>query len=296
MTRVLPLEFILSTLLLLTQSSYFVLADSNSPFDCRLSVANHKFDLTKLAGEHVVNRTRESPPTKFIDSVKLDLCADLKLVDSVPKGDQCPSGTRVCLVQSNLKENENERVTAVIPISQTAKLNATYSFNPTPKHLSLLLHGDDYPSPLTNGPIPQSLNLTIICDPGVTDIQPPKFIAYDGSKLDLEWSASAGCPFQDDGENKDGEKPKDDDKSPGKDKDVGRGLGFYFVVLLLAFAAYFGIGAYYNYSTYGARGYDLIPHRDFWKEVPYMLSDVVSHLCSGVRSRRATSRGGYISV
>lgn len=29
--------------------------------------------------------------------------------------------------------------------------------------------------------------------------------------------------------------------------------------LFLSFAAYFGLGAYYNYSTYGARGYDLIP-------------------------------------
>lgn len=29
--------------------------------------------------------------------------------------------------------------------------------------------------------------------------------------------------------------------------------------LFLAFMAYFGLGAYYNYATYGARGLDLIP-------------------------------------
>jgi len=29
--------------------------------------------------------------------------------------------------------------------------------------------------------------------------------------------------------------------------------------ILLVFVAYFGLGAYYNYSTYGARGIDLIP-------------------------------------
>ncbi|KAF9049769.1 autophagy-related protein 27 [Panaeolus papilionaceus] len=294
-TRVLPLEFIVSTLLLLTQTNSLVLEDK--PFDCHLIIGRNTFDLTQLAGEHVVNRTRETPPTIFVDSVKINLCADLKQVDSAPKEDQCVSGTRVCLVQSNLKPNESERVTAVIPIAQTEKLNPTYDFNPSPKHLSLLLHGGDYPSPLTNGPTAQSLNLTVICDPGVADVQPPKFIAYDGSRLDLEWSTSAGCPF-DDGDKKGDEKPDGDDKTPekDKDKDVGRGLGFFFIVILLAFAAYFGLGAYYNYSTYGARGYDLIPHRDFWKEVPYMLSDVVSHLCSGVRSRRTTSRGGYISV
>lgn len=82
--------------------------------------------------------------------------------------------------------------------------------------------------------------------------------------------------------------------------------------ILLAFIAYFGLGAYYNYSTYGARGMDLIPyvyafwltgdiseylsrHRDFWQEVPYMLKDVISHLCTSVHPRRS-SRGGYVAV
>jgi hypothetical protein len=32
-----------------------------------------------------------------------------------------------------------------------------------------------------------------------------------------------------------------------------------FYSLLLAFGGYFALGAYYNYSTYGARGVDLIP-------------------------------------
>lgn len=66
--------------------------------------------------------------------------------------------------------------------------------------------------------------------------------------------------------------------------------------ILLAFASYFGIGAYYNYSTYGATGMDLIPHRDFWREVPYMLRDVFDHLCTSVKPRSSGSRGGYIAV
>lgn len=37
-------------------------------------------------------------------------------------------------------------------------------------------------------------------------------------------------------------------------------------------------------------------HRDFWREVPYMFQDVISHLCSTVRPRQSSSRGGYISV
>jgi autophagy-related protein 27 len=81
--------------------------------------------------------------------------------------------------------------------------------------------------------------------------------------------------------------------------------------------SYFALGAYYNYSTYGATGLDMMPwvplyyllgfplqailtpasprHRDFWREVPYMLRDVVNHLCASFRPRHS-SRGGYIVV
>ena len=37
--------------------------------------------------------------------------------------------------------------------------------------------------------------------------------------------------------------------------------------LLLAFIAYFVLGAYYNYSTYGATGADLIP----FVSLPFLL-------------------------
>ena len=37
-------------------------------------------------------------------------------------------------------------------------------------------------------------------------------------------------------------------------------------------------------------------HRDFWREVPYMLRDLVSHICSAVRPRHSSSRSGYIAV
>lgn len=37
----------------------------------------------------------------------------------------------------------------------------------------------------------------------------------------------------------------------------------YPTSLFLALVAYFGLGAYYNYSTYGATGKDLIPYVTF---------------------------------
>jgi len=173
-------------------------------------------------------------------------------------------------------------------MAQSSTLDPLYSASLAPKYLSVLFHGARYP---LNTSGPQVFNLTIFCDP--QDTSEPKFIAYDGSRLDVEWSAPAGCPFKETDDNKDEETPPKDDT----DKEiVGSGIGWFFLVILLSFVAYLGLGAYYNYSTYGATGFDLIPHRDFWKEVPFMLSDVISHLCSNVRPRRTSSRGGYISV
>ncbi|PPQ67281.1 hypothetical protein CVT25_005865 [Psilocybe cyanescens] len=277
-------------LYLLLDATSVLAADSETPFDCHLTVDNTKFDLTSLAGVHTVNRTRDTPPTKTVDSLRFDLCAELKPQEGLSEHDQCPSGTRACLTKVNQKTDDQDRIVAVIPVAQSANLDPISTASLSPKYLSLILHGAEYPAPPFSTPIRQILNLTLLCDP--QDISEPKFIAYNGSRLDLEWSAPAGCPFKEE----EGDKGGDNNDETGEKENVGSGIGWFFLVILLAFVAYFGLGAYYNYSTYGSRGLDLIPHRDFWKEVPYMLSDVVSHLCSNVRPRRTSSRGGYVAV
>ncbi|TFK44723.1 autophagy-related protein 27 [Crucibulum laeve] len=283
-----------NTVLLLLLSILFLVvrADEDTPFDCHITVDDYKFDLTRLARPYVLNRTRDTPPTTTIDYLTFDLCAELKQQEGVSEQDQCPKGTRACLIKTNKRPGEDEHVIAVIPIAQTSKLQPQYSaVSSPPKHLSLQLHGAEYPNPVNSTSTPQTLNVTLFCDPEATS--GPKFVSYDFARLDIEWNTPAGCPFKEEGSPPD-DAPKDDDSK--QEESVGSGVGWFFLVILLAFAAYFGLGAYYNYSTYGARGADLIPHRDFWKEVPYMLSDVLSHLCSTVRPRRTANRGGYISV
>lgn len=146
----------------------------------------------------------------------------------------------------------------------------------------MILHGSDYPHPSNSTLTPQSLNLALSCDP--SEVSEPKFISYDGAELKLEWSAPAGCSFAADDDHKGDDKTpdsggdKDKDKDSSTEENVGSGIGWFFLAyvwlpfdikppysfcclyrLLLSFAAYFGLGAYYNYSTYGARGADLIP-------------------------------------
>ena len=147
---------------------------------------------------------------------------------------------------------------------------------PAPKFVSIFLNGPDYPSPTTSLSKPQSVNLTVICHP--VETSDPKFVSYDGSRLEVEWTDSAGCPFEEEGGNKDDDN-KEEEKSPDHES-IGSGLGWFCLAcviyssfekaspgssftlnnsIFLCLAAYFGLGAYYNYSTYGARGADLIP-------------------------------------
>ena len=62
--------------------------DGNNPFDCRVRTNDLTYDLTPLQGEHIVSRTRETPPSDWIDSVRFDLCADLKPQDGIAASDQ----------------------------------------------------------------------------------------------------------------------------------------------------------------------------------------------------------------
>ncbi|KIP10926.1 hypothetical protein PHLGIDRAFT_125243 [Phlebiopsis gigantea 11061_1 CR5-6] len=263
-------------------------------FDCKITSGEYGWDLTSLKGEHTLSQERETPPTKFRDDVTFNLCEDLTRKDGVADRDQCEAGTRACLTQTNIKESENERITAVIPL---ARSSVEHEVLPAPnKGIRLTFSGPSYPDPVTSVQTPQSLKVDIFCKPGADEPEDPEFKSYDGKELRIEWNAPAGCGFgASDPEHPPPGKVPDTDKGK-KESSVGSGLGWFFLLFLLALAAYFGLGAYYNYSTYGASGMDLIPHRDFWREVPYMLRDVVSHLCSAVRPRSTSSRGGYIAV
>jgi len=229
----------------------------------------------------------------MVDSLRFNLCADLEPLKDVAEKEQCPKGTRACLTIVNQKSDapDQDRIISVIPLVQATSEHTEVASLSDPKYVSILFNGPVYPPSSDSDQSTQSLNVKITCN--LDSTSDPKFVSYNGSLLNLEWSAPAGCsapgspgpPKDDNGGNDDG----------SKEENVGSGVGWFFLVILLAFAAYFGLGAYYNYSTYGARGLDLIPHRDFWQDVPYMLRDVVSHLCSSVRPRRS-SRGGYVAV
>ncbi len=80
----------LLVLSLLTYDSQLTLAYAQSGFDCRISLdgGKRKYDLTSLAGEHTLARTRDTPPSQVVDELRFDLCKDLDMKQGVEDGDQ----------------------------------------------------------------------------------------------------------------------------------------------------------------------------------------------------------------
>lgn len=115
----------------------------------------------------------------------------------------------------------------------------------------------------------------------------PTVDEYDSEAgiLYLSWTTFAACPASNEGGSDNSPPPKQDDESPPAGEDDGKsardpvatGMGFFgwFITLLfLGFAAYFVLGAYHNRTKYGATGWDMVPHRDVWRDLPYVVSDL----------------------
>jgi len=112
-----------------------------------------------------------------------------------------------------------------------------------------------------------------------------KFIKYDDGGdtgvLRLEWRTKYAC-----------EGKKDED-----DKARSDSWGFFtwfIIVAFLAIAAYLIFGSWLNYNRYGARGWDLLPHGDTIRDVPYIMKDWTRKVVTTVQG--GGSRGGYSAV
>ena len=64
--------------------------------------------------------------------------------------------------------------------------------------------------------------------------------------------------------------------------------------LFLGIASYLIFGSWLNYNRYGARGWDLLPHGDTIRDVPYLFKDWIRKVVSTVQG--GGSRGGYSAV
>jgi hypothetical protein len=57
----------------------------------------------------------------------------------------------------------------------------------------------------------------------------------------------------------------------------GGGLGYHsstiLIIIFLVFAAYFGLGTFYNIKTQNLSGKEAIPNIDFWRTFPELVQE-----------------------
>ncbi|EEP82212.1 predicted protein [Uncinocarpus reesii 1704] len=73
--------------------------------------------------------------------------------------------------------------------------------------------------------------------------------------------------------------------------------GFFtwlIILLFLCIAAYLIFGSWLNYNRYGARGWDLLPHGDTIRDIPYLMKDWGKKVINTLQG--PGSRGGYSAV
>lgn len=64
--------------------------------------------------------------------------------------------------------------------------------------------------------------------------------------------------------------------------------------VFLGVAAYLIFGSWINYNRYSARGWDLVPHSETLRDLPYLFKDWMRRVVSTVQG--GGSRGGYSAV
>ncbi|KAF9147462.1 hypothetical protein BG015_010910, partial [Linnemannia schmuckeri] len=125
----------------------------------------------------------------------------------------------------------------------------------------------------------QSTVITFICDTSATDDNlAPTLTGYQNGIASFQWKHKSACAVH--------------TQLPVQESMSGFSV---FLTVFFSFAfIYLALGAVYNHQVYGAKGLDLLPHKDFWRDFPSLVVDVVHHVWDSVTGR--ARGGGYVSV
>lgn len=112
-----------------------------------------------------------------------------------------------------------------------------------------------------------------------------QFISYkeegDIGVLRLDWKTKYAC--------------EDAKQPPAKNKKGSWGFFTWFLIIaFLLIASYIIFGSWLNYNRYGARGWDLVPHGDTIRDIPYIVKDWTSGVAGTMGNN--SNRGGYSAV
>ena len=213
------------------------------------------------------------PAARLQNRYALSLCDALPDPPASAPDDDCPHGTRLCMRAFSTRHGYDDRLLSVVPVAGELDGGSGSGLNPRAEEKDGSKPDERWVFEMGGGRyngVDQKARIDMVCDAGARETA-PTVDEYDaaGGILYLSWRTFAACPASSDapppdppagGGDGEGDKDKEGDRDEPDRDPVGhsRGLGFFgwfFTLLFVALLAYFGLGAYHNYSTYGATGW-----------------------------------------
>lgn len=302
-------------------------------FDCNhIRVDEQSFNLEKLGGPKTVHHAVWASPSIENTTFTIDICNPLKKDKEAKKNKDCPLGTRVCGKVYDKPEDGDEILTKIIPIAgeytttngrkldpKFTRLKDSASNSDDKEGIVMELHGGKYPN--NKDGTPQKAIVEFLCDkektgnegfkdasaladpslytamerradddddaPDIPDQDKGKSLQFKSYKKEgdnmvvrMQWKTKFACEGMAD---------------KGGSSSGGWGFFTWFIIILfLLAAAYIIFGSWLNYNRYGARGWDLIPHGDTIRDIPYIVKDWGTGMAD--RLKGGDTRGGYSAV
>lgn len=302
------------------------LAAAVGNLDCsHIVVDKVSWDLSKLGGPKSVLNSEDKTASFRNTTYTIDLCKPLKRVsfDKIPAAEQCPGGTWVCGIERVInKQDKQDTFVEATPIAGNLKdfgggsldakwlrLQSSKSKADSEKEgLRLTIGGGFRTDPETKVKRLQQAVVEFICDEnlkGDENLWDPEDKYDDGKSKRAESgnSSLSYLGYDNKGENEDvlflEWRTRYACEGSKKEQDALKGehWGFFTWFIIIAFlstATYLIFGSWLNYNRYGARGWDLLPHGDTIRDVPYLAKDWSRRVLNTMQG--GGSRGGYAAV
>ncbi|BAE56157.1 putative autophagy protein Atg27 [Aspergillus flavus] len=303
-----------------------------SGFDCaHINVDGYKYDLSELGGVHSLYNVEKTEEHVVNTTYVLNICNILKGA-SIKGHLKCGTSKNICGFQYKYPVDGSEETSRAFPIvglehlghgSKDPEITRLKKLDPDEEGLLVKLSGGNYVDDEGKQKDAGAV-LEFQCDPERSGLEGLKTTdESDGEKKEAERRRAEG------GDDK--EQPPDEEKdrshslqfkSFGKADDDSYVLklnwrtkyacdhyleekkgdssshwGFFtwlIIILFLCIAAYLIFGSWLNYNRYGARGWDLLPHGDTIRDIPYIFQDWLRRVVNTLQG--SGSRGGYSAV
>ncbi|OJJ87702.1 autophagy-related protein 27 [Aspergillus glaucus CBS 516.65] len=276
-------------------------------FDCaHINADGIKYDLSPLGGVHSLYHIKETEDYVVNTTYVLNICNILK--GAAIRGNlKCGTSKNICGFEYRDAVDGSDSETKAFPIvgldhlghgAKDPEITRLKQLDPDREGLSVRLGGGQY---LDDEKAKKDAGAVIEfqCDPtrsGLEGISTEEDTAEEeqlrakenGDETDnesyvlkLDWKTRYAC----------------DDYLSSKKGGSSNHWGFFtwfIVILFLCISAYLIFGSWLNYNRYGARGWDLLPHGDSIRDVPYILQDWFRRVVNTLQG--TGSRGGYSAV